>query len=92
MNDLDNNFITTIKKKKPSFNKQVDKTTSYNLIPKPKITKHKTKSFSLDEIIEMINKDPIKTFSIKSKRVVLNKIIEEPEPKIDYHLQLLHFI
>lgn len=77
-----------IKKKTPILKKFVDRT----LKTKPQNLKNPKKSFLLDEIIEMLYEEPVKKFSITPNRVVLNTIIEELEPKIDYHLQITHFI
>lgn len=91
MNDSQNEqiendtFITTIKKKTLKFNKSVD--SNYKLI-KPKNKKH----ISFDEIIKMVEIGPIINFKPSQKRTILKKIVEEPEPKIDYHLQIEHFV
>jgi hypothetical protein len=89
MNEQENDtFITTIKKKTPKFNKSVD--SNYKLI-KPIKQKNK-KHFSFDEIIKMVEAGPIINFKPTQKRTVLDKIVEEPEPKIDYHLQIKQYV
>lgn len=85
--NLNDNLISIIKKKKPVYKKQVN--VNYKLKPKIK-AKTKQKHFSFDNIVEMINQDYIKKFQPKLKH--LDKIVEEPELKIDYHLSLSHFV
>lgn len=82
--NLNDNLIPIIKKKTPVY-----KNVNYKLKQKIKL-KIKQNHFSFDEIVEMINKDYIKKSQPKFKH--LDKIVEEPEPKIDYHLSLSHFV
>lgn len=92
MNESENEndtFITTIKKKTPKFNKSVD--SNYTLIKKP-LKKSKKTHFSLDEILKMMNQDFSEKFKIAPIFKPLNKIIEEPEPKIDYYLQIKQYV
>jgi hypothetical protein len=83
------NFITTIKKKTPNFKKQVDKIT-YKL-NKIKLNTEINKSIPFNKLLEMVKIGPIIKFKTMPKFEKLNKVIEEPEPKINYHLQLVHF-
>lgn len=79
MNEYNNEIFTSIiKKNTPILKKHI--TLKQNTKP----------IYTLDQIIEMMNLK--KNISINPIQNTLNIIMEEPEPKIDYHLQILHFI
>ena len=92
--EIPDDFIKIVKKKKINFKNKKNEN------EKLENKNSKNKHYSFDELLDMINSDPIKNINnifkhrngnTKNVKVKLDKIVEEQE-LVDYYSQISHFV